>query len=149
MRKKSNTVYDKEQVYKQRLKKLVTELKLICISEKIPMFITFAVADDGKTTKYIHDMVLSAADRELSENRIAKILLYLNHFPAALPNYILKDISELEDYLGKLRDSKEGSTEDGICLSESTLSEIVLIANGLLSVIADNDPEQARQETSI
>ena len=29
-----NAVYNKEQTYKQRLKKLVTDLKLICISEK-------------------------------------------------------------------------------------------------------------------
>ncbi len=132
-----NAVYNKEQTYKQRLKKLVTDLKLICISEKIPMFVTFAVADDGSSTKYIHDMVLSAAERDLSENRIAKILLYLNRFPAGFPDYIRKDIAELEDYLVKRRIAKEGSTEDGICLSENTLSDIALIADGLLELSAN------------
>lgn len=137
MKKKSNTLYDKEQVYKQRLKKLVTDLKLICISEKIPMFITFAVADDGNKTKYIHDMVLSAAGRELSENRIAKILLYLNRFPVSMPDYILKDIAELEDYLGKFRAVKESSAEEDIFLSDSTLSDIALIADRQLDILTD------------
>ena len=54
-----------------------------------------------------------------------------------MPDYILKDIAELEDYLGKLRAVKESSTEEDVFLSDSTLSDIALIADRQLDLLTE------------
>lgn len=95
--------YDKTKVYHSKLEKKIQELKLLCNMERMPMFITVAVANSPKKTTYMNDMVLASAGTKLTDDRISELLLYLNHMPMEPPAHIKKAISELTDYVDKVQ----------------------------------------------
>lgn len=70
---------NKNDVYKSQLADKVSEIRKICIQEKIPCFMSFAVKDDGNKTEYQHEMVSTGlADEPLSQNYIADFVNIIN-----------------------------------------------------------------------
>lgn len=100
-----------EKIYKKELQGLVKEIKDICVINKIPMFFTIAINDDGNNTKYeTTTTVKSTADHyiseavtpianniELTDDRITKMLAVMNGFDVVPQHKVeVLDMDELE-----------------------------------------------------
>lgn len=123
--------YDKRAIYNKEIKKIIKDLKLACNIEKMPMFVTVAVKNDKDTTDYESDMILASTGVSLTENQITKLLLSLNGFNIEPPDYIKKDIKELEDYLNMIsfKRSKKNS-KAGIKLTSDHIFEFDQLVTG-------------------
>ena len=73
--------YDKTEIYAKDIAPLVKQILLLCDQNKIPVFITLALRDDGKETTWYSEMISSMnADRKLSNDYLPKIVNVLNGF---------------------------------------------------------------------
>lgn len=120
--------FDKKAIYKTQIEPIIHELKRVCNLEKMPMFVTVAVKDNGSETEYKNEMVLASSGRHLADNRIASILLKLNGFELDLPDYILKDIKEINEFLDRTSIKNEDSVST--VLNDDILPDLMDIANG-------------------
>lgn len=74
-------MYDKTAVYHSKIQELATKLRQLCYENKIPMFLTFAVKDDGKETAYESEMVSAGVlELKLAQNKVAGMANVLNGF---------------------------------------------------------------------
>lgn len=73
--------YSKKKEYDREIKELVKTLLLRCDKHKIPIFISLAVEDDGRDTKYVTEM-LSAANLgvSLKKDNLVKFALVTSGF---------------------------------------------------------------------
>lgn len=68
-------MYNKNEIYEEKIMPLVNELKKACYKEHMPMFVAVAVSDSGKKTNYQNTMVSSiVAGTKLTDDRIAKMV---------------------------------------------------------------------------
>ena len=73
--------YDKTEIYAKDIAPLVKQILLLCDQNKIPVFITLALRDDGKETTWYSEMISSMnADRELANDLLPKFVNILNGF---------------------------------------------------------------------
>ncbi len=78
---KDITIYNKEDIYNEKIKPLVKEVMRLSSIHNIPSFITFAVANDGELTTYISDMHSAVTnDICLKDDNIVKMANVLNGF---------------------------------------------------------------------
>lgn len=125
-------IYDQSAYYRTYIEPIVKELKLRCVSAKIPMFITFATANNEHGTSYESDVVLAATERHLTDNRIAKLLMALNDFDLVPPESIQRAAEELSEYLMHLAD-RDGQEEVPVTLTEDRIGEMSKVADGSLT----------------
>lgn len=73
--------YSKKKEYDMEIKELVKTILLRCDKHKIPVFISLAVEDDGRDTKYVTEM-LSAANLgvSLKKDNLVKFALVTSGF---------------------------------------------------------------------
>jgi len=100
-------IYDKKSAYTVKIAPIIKQLKIACNLEKMPMFVTVAVANSPEGTDYKNDAIHASANIELKDDRIADVLLLLNGFETELPEYIKRDMRELQEYADRLRTLKE------------------------------------------
>nr|WP_303180680.1 hypothetical protein [Lachnoclostridium phocaeense] len=103
--------YNKMDVYDEKIRPLIDELKKTCILEQMPMFVTIAVENDATYTSYKSDMVLAGSGVSLTDNRISDLLLILNHFDAEYPEHIKRAVRELQCYMDSLLNTSHAVTE--------------------------------------
>ena len=83
------TEFNKEKVYKEKIEKLVDELRQICNQENMPMFLAICTSNNKKCTTY-HKEAVTAATHEvkLKEDLIPKFINVTLGFETILPNEI-------------------------------------------------------------
>lgn len=75
------TNFSKKTVYNDKIKTYVKKIRLVCDEYKIPMFMTFAVENTPKGTKYVTEMHSAAAcNTELTNDRLVKHALVMSDF---------------------------------------------------------------------
>ena len=79
---------DKIAVYKSDIAPIVTELLRVCYKAKIPMFIAFALADNGENTLYHNEMLtpITLGIKPLSDDQLCRFVQVLQGYrvtPAA------------------------------------------------------------------
>ena len=75
------TEYNKEKEYDTRIKEYVKTILLICEQEKIPVFMSFAVANENNETTYVNEMVSAGFENVvLYDDHIARHALVVNGF---------------------------------------------------------------------
>ncbi len=121
-------IFDKRKVYKNEIEPLVRKLKIACSIEKMPMFVTVAVANNENETKYENDMILSVAGVELQDNNINRMLLALNGFKTELPSHIKVAYQTLEDYMLKVATGERNAEETDRELARDFIMEATRIA---------------------
>lgn len=126
----TNNHYNKKSIYTKEIEPLVNQLKIICNMRQMPMFITVAVKNSPKGTEYISDMVLSSSEIKLTDNRIASLLLKINGFEDRCPDYILRDIQELQEYLDRISISEKTSNPVEVKLCEDRIPDLIRIIEG-------------------
>lgn len=73
--------YSKQDAYNSEIKEYVKEILLKCSKHHIPVFMTFAVADNEKGTTYINEMLSAAGEgRILHNDQIVKHALVSGGF---------------------------------------------------------------------
>ena len=102
-------IYDKSDIYNKEILPLIEDIKEICTMNKIPMFITVAVANDEKKTTFKNSIIHGVTGIKLSDDRISDIILRFNHFKMNHPKKYEIMMSELEDYLDTI--TVEGNEE--------------------------------------
>lgn len=66
----------------------VEAIKLACVKNGIPFFFSIAAEDDGKTTKYISEILSpKISGTQLTEDRITNMLNVANGFNTVPPMY--------------------------------------------------------------
>lgn len=128
---KEKSYYDKENEYNEKIAPLIKDLQLFCLEYRLPMFITVAVGNDENGTKYKSNVILSASGIHLTDNRIAKVLMSLNGFEQALPKNIKMALTEIIDYVYKVK-GKEISSYDStdVELTDDAISRILFLVEG-------------------
>ncbi len=142
---------DEYEVYKidteaeKSLQDIIKELKLKCISERIPMFISYATYDDGKTTKYFNDIVCAAVEVPEHSKRIADLLVSFLGADTKYPDYIQNAINVLQTWLDNEREFGEG-----IVLSDNKFRDYMDIGSGQMvpQVIKEYDTEEIEITTA-
>ncbi len=141
------TEYDKTKVYKNKIEPLMQKLMLTCNSEGIPMFATFAVRNSQDETEYKSEMLLATTEKQLAVNNIAKCLLKLNTFDTKFPDYILRDLREIGEYVAEMNDTS-GEMKEEIRLTYDVMSDMNMIVKnkadimfkaGVVSKVIDDD----------
>lgn len=73
--------YSEKEIYENKIHDCVRKILVVCAEHKIPVFMTFAVADDGEKTIYKNEMLSAKAlDQDLSNDQIAKHALVTDGF---------------------------------------------------------------------
>lgn len=66
-------MFDKNKEYQEHILPLVKEILLYCDEYHIPVFMTFAVSDNGKQTEYATEMISAvAAAEKLKDDQLVK-----------------------------------------------------------------------------
>ena len=87
------TVFDKENIYNEKLQNLIMELKKVCTMEKLPMFIAVCVKNDENETVYKKDAVsANTIDLKLTKDYIPNLINATLGFDTVLP----QDIPSIE-----------------------------------------------------
>lgn len=104
--------FDKRRVYKEQIEAKVIELKQLCHMQKIPMFITLCLGDDGKETFYEKEMVSPmTCNYKITDDQIAKHVNVTLGFDTIQPSSeIMLDMDEIE--VNYIKESEEGENED-------------------------------------
>lgn len=126
----NNNHYNKKSIYNKEIEPLVNQLKIICNLRQMPMFITVAVKNSPKGTEYISDTVLSSSEIKLTDNRIASLLLKINGFEDRCPDYILRDIQELQDYLDRISIEETTGNQIEVELCDDCIPDLIRIIEG-------------------
>ena len=95
--------YNKKEVYEEKIEPIIRELKNVCNSERMPMFVSVATENSVEGTTYASDVVLASTGTALTDNRISSILLSLNGFEIDYPDYIKKNIREIEEFVERTK----------------------------------------------
>lgn len=95
--------YSKKEVYEEKIEPIIRELKNVCNSERMPMFVSVATENSIEGTTYASDVVLASTGTALTDNRISSILLSLNGFEIDYPDYIKKNIREIEEFVERTK----------------------------------------------
>ena len=75
------TDYNRKDLYDKYVKEYVRKILLVCDSYHIPMFMTFAVANDKDGTTYVNEMLSAAAEGEvLKDDKLVKHALVTDGF---------------------------------------------------------------------
>lgn len=128
----------KKEFPSEELKDLISQLKTFCICNKIPMFISFAVENTESGTVYLNDCVFASLERNLTDNRIAKLLMLTNGASLEYPPYIKKSISDLTEYLEKTDLVRKHDALD-ITLSDDKLHSMMRVGEGLMTTSVPNE----------
>lgn len=73
--------FNKKTIYNDKIKPLIRKIRLICDEYQVPMFMTFAVENSQKGTKYETEMHSGAAcDTVLTNDRLVKHALVMKDF---------------------------------------------------------------------
>lgn len=126
--KRNTSYYDKTEYVKDNIEPLVRQIKILCSSENIPMFISIATANDKTGTKYDNDVVLAMTGRHLTDNRIGKMLLAINDFDTDIPDRIKREAQDLQEYLDEVKEKK--ATKAKVRLKENKIDTLHRIGNG-------------------
>lgn len=121
--------YNKKSVYENRIEPIVRDLKVMCMAEDLPMFVSVAVKNDENGTDYINNTVMSGTGIRLTDNRIAKLLLYINDFDAVLPPEVEAAARTIESYINEVREAA-GNDAASKHLSDDRISDYCSIAGG-------------------
>lgn len=73
--KASLTVYDKEDVYRNKIEPLVKEIEKLCTVHGIPTFMTFCIKNDKESVYKNAGVVPNSVRTVLADDRISKHLL--------------------------------------------------------------------------
>lgn len=122
-------VYNKEDLYTKKIAPLVRDIQVLCIKEEMPMFISVAVANNKKRTKYVNNTVMGVTGIRLKDNRIAKLLLYINDFENELPPDVEKAAAVIEGYVESIKNTA-GNNTAAVNLHDDMISDFVSIAGG-------------------
>lgn len=134
--------YNKQSVYEEKIAPIIKELKNECYLEKMPMFVSVAVENTPDTTRYEHNVVLASTGTALKDNRIADILLSLNEFNIDYPDYIKKDLREIEEFLER---TKQGLLDAPIVETELTDDKTVGFQKIVMGGCKASMPEYMRK----
>lgn len=94
--------YDKTKEYENNVEPVVAKLKEVCTLARIPMFVTCAVKNNMKETKYKNEIVHGIVGIKLRDDRIADILLRISRFKMKHPKYVENALNALEKYLDEI-----------------------------------------------
>lgn len=94
--------YDKIKEYENNIEPVVAKLKEVCTLARIPMFVTCAVKNNSKETKYKNEIVHGIVGIKLRDDRIADILLRISGFKIKHPKYVENALNALEKYLDEI-----------------------------------------------
>lgn len=122
-------VYNKEDLYTKKIAPLIRDIQVLCIKEEMPMFISVAVANNKKGTKYVNNTVMGVTGIRLKDNRIAKLLLYINDFKNELPPDVEKAAAVIEGYVESIKNTA-GNNTAAVNLHDDMISDFVSIAGG-------------------
>ena len=95
--------YSKKDVYEDKIEPIIRELKSVCNTERMPMFVSVVTENQPEGTTYASEVVLASTGTALTDNRIASILLSLNEFEIDYPDYIKKNIREIEEFVERTK----------------------------------------------
>ena len=123
-------IYNKQDVYKEKIAPIVKELKILCSIEKLPMFVTVAVANNNEETVYESDMVYAATDIRLYDKKIGKLLLLINDFDVEPPLHIQACVRDLRDYLDRLQVAKKKAETLDTTLKDNKIQNMNAVING-------------------
>lgn len=75
------TKFNKKKIYEEQIFDKINELKLLCNSEKIPMFFACAIESNDKKTIYETEYVGSKSNEiELKDDKITNLINVMNGF---------------------------------------------------------------------
>ena len=136
--------YNKQRVFDEQIAPLIQQLKTICNIERMPMFISVAVENQPGKTVYRNDAVLASTGVYLEDNRIGDIMLSMNGLVTEYPDYIKKDLRELEEFVERtnaLAKEKVKSGEDFLDGMELTEDQFVafqrIVMGGTKTALTD------------
>ncbi len=114
------------------IKNIISQLKVLCNTEDVPMFVSVALKDDNKKTYYYNDCVLSSLGIHPKANRIAKLLLVANDADVEFPAHIKRDIEELSEFLSQLKSHTDIGSRN---LTDNKLYNYVAVGDGLAEAL--------------
>lgn len=78
---KDPNYFDKTEEYESEIIDLVTQLRIACNRNKIPMFVSICIKNDENGTKYKNEMVGAASSGiKLNDDKLIKYVNVLNGF---------------------------------------------------------------------
>ena len=131
--------YNKKDVYDEHIAPIIRKLKDVCNIERMPMFVSVAIENKPDATNYANEVVLASTGTALADNRIANILLSMNKFDIDYPEYIKKDIRELEEYLEQTKSALATAPILDLKLAEDkTIGFQQIVLGGNKAVLSEN-----------
>jgi hypothetical protein len=80
------TVFNKENIYNEKIQNLILEMKKICTLEGLPMFVAVCVSNDENGTVYKKDAVsANTSDIDLTNDIIPGLINVTLGFETVLP----------------------------------------------------------------
>jgi len=149
-KKSSVSIYDEKKYYKEKVEPLITDLKIICQTKKLPMFVTVAVANNEKETEFENNMVMATTGRHLTENKIAQAVLRLQDLNIVPPSDVQKAIGTLSSYLNNISSDERITPVDRKLFSNLLVdlkkiaygNDKVKFANNIISRELDDDIDE-------
>jgi hypothetical protein len=130
---KPSDIYDKTNIYSEKLEPIVRSLMAVCIAERMPMFVSVATKNTDEGTQYTSRVVLGTAPVRLSDNRIRSYILSLRKTGEnELPPEVREAITVLEKYADSVKSVFEESKAKpaGIKLKDNLIDGYCSIAGG-------------------
>lgn len=79
--------------HKEELKRRIQEFSNFCILNKIPMFLTACISDNGKSSEYVSEMISpDVLEPKLSDDRFPKFVNVGLGFETVPANEVIEDI---------------------------------------------------------
>ena len=79
------TVFNKRDVFKDKIEPLISALKKACNEEKMPMFITVCVKNNKSETEYENDMISPAiTETKLNDDVFPNLVNVMNGFDTVM-----------------------------------------------------------------
>ena len=100
-------MYDKTKEYEEYLKPLTDQIRSFCLLQRIPMFLSIAVKDDGSKTEYRNEVNGAFSNGiTLSDDRIGKHINVSNGFETVPKRNSsgFEAFDDIEDGLGGVPD---------------------------------------------
>ena len=96
-------MFDKNKEYQEHILPLVKEVLLYCDEYHIPVFMTFAVSDNGKQTEYATEMISAvAAAEKLKDDQLVKHAAVVSGFEVVPSSDLLLYMTKKRFLLRKL-----------------------------------------------
>lgn len=90
-------MFNKQIDFENEVLPLVKQLSLVCIKHNLPMIVSIATSDDGKTTKYYNTQLSSTTcNRKLSRDQISDIVLVMRGYVPTNPDEITNIVDDFE-----------------------------------------------------